>query len=45
MLFKILLIVFILLDGIVISIAWKRIENLEKWVMHLIKQTERKESE
>lgn len=43
MLFKILVAVSILLNGIVISIEWKRIENLEQWVMHLLKQTERSE--
>ena len=43
MLFKILVAVSILLNGIVIGMEWKRIENLEQWVMHLLKQTERSE--
>ena len=45
MIFKILVAVSILLNGIVIHLVWKRVENLEQWVMHLIKQTDRKENE
>ena len=39
MMFKILVAVSILLNGIVIHLEWKRIENLEKWMLHLLKQT------
>ena len=42
MTFKILVAVSILLNGVVIHLVWKRVENLEQWVMHLM-QTERKE--
>ena len=42
MIFKTLVAVSILLNGVVIHLVWKRVENLEQWVMHLM-QTERKE--
>lgn len=45
MIFKTLVAVSILLNGILIHMEWKRIENLEQWVMHLMKQTERGESD
>lgn len=41
--FKILVAISILLNGIVIGMVWKRVENLEQWVMHILKQTERSE--
>ena len=45
MIFKILVAISILLNGIVIYLMGKRIENLEQWVMHLIKQINYKEGE
>ncbi len=32
--------VALLLNTILIHMAWKRIENLEKWVLHLLEQTD-----
>ena len=32
--------VALLLNTILIHMAWKRIENIEKWVLHLLEQTE-----
>ena len=40
MIFKTLVAVSILLNGILINIEWKRIENLEQWVLHLLEQTD-----
>ena len=37
--FKTLIVICIVLDYILIHIAWKRIENLEKWTKHLIERT------
>jgi len=38
-----LIAVALLLNTILIHIEWKRIENIEKWVLHLLEQTERSE--
>ena len=40
MIFKILVAVSILLNGVVIHLEWKRIENLEKWMLRLLEQTD-----
>ena len=40
MIFKILVAVSILLNGVVIHLEWKRIENLETWMLHLLEQTD-----
>ena len=45
MIFKILVTIYIVFSSILIHLEWKQIENLEQWVMHLMKQTEHKESE
>lgn len=40
MIFKTLVAVSILLNGILTHMEWKHIENLEKWALHLsLKQT------
>ena len=39
MIFKTLVAVSILLNTILIHIEWKRIENLEQWMLHLLKQS------
>ena len=43
MTFDVIMTIYIILNGIVYHIMWKRIENLEDWVMHLLEQTERSE--
>ena len=43
MMFKILISVCILLNGILIHIEWKRIESLEQWVIRILKRMERGE--
>ena len=40
MILKTLVFVSILLNSILINIEWKRIENLEQWVLHLLEQTD-----
>ncbi len=41
MTFDVIMTIYIILNGIVVHIMWKRIENLEDWVMHLLEQTEK----
>lgn len=40
MTFDVIMTIYIILSGIVVHIMWKRIENLEDWVMHLLEQTD-----
>ena len=40
MIFKILVAASILLNGVIINLEWKRIENLEKWMLHLLENTD-----
>ena len=40
MTFDVIMTIYIILNGIVYHIMWKRIENLEKWVLHLLEQAD-----
>ena len=40
MITDIIIIVALICNTILLHIEWKRIENLEKWTMHLLEQSE-----
>lgn len=42
MITDIMIIVALICNTILLHVEWKRIENLEKWTMHLLEQNERR---